>query len=183
MIKSGTKSKSVLVNMLIKRIKNLQLIIEDANEVLAACRFLTQNYEKIRNSMHFGQYLQIVESRFIFHFDRYDKPIHIPESDSNRINTSLFKTMQLSDFGSIPKVDINSHKAITDTLNTLKERLIILTKLSPYNDPPSLYYYDDSDTRYGLNSDYEKIFNNPVYDESLIEKAWAAIIIEEVHKL
>jgi hypothetical protein len=96
--------------------------------------------------------------------------IHVRYLNKYECDLTLLKNVPISDLTSIPVFNLDCRDNLDKTIEIYPLRTKSIADISGL--------VIRSITVHTFN----EVLDNPIYDNSLIEKAWAAIIVEEVHK-
>ena len=156
-IKPGTKSKSVLVHMIVRRILNLQWDVYECNKILES---YAENWKFLQK--HDVENIWYVNKVLDSHY------LHKYECD-----LKLLKNLSIFSLTKIPVIDLNSRENLDKTIEIYKLRWNTIVDISFASKVMSRELVSVKN--------FNKVFKNPVYDDSLITRAWGQIVIAEIH--
>lgn len=144
--------------MLILRIKNLELYVEAMNEMLEIYFHFSKNHECATHSM-------------------------FQTSVLGPYNLELLQQTSEKKFLKIPIINLNT-KIRIEKINKIidkRRQAIIDVSFNPSSLIKKFSILETSSGYLALIRGFNEIFDNPIYDDSMINQAWGMIIMERIH--
>lgn len=158
----GTKSASVLVHMLVRRILNLRWDVNECNKALEAYIYAWKLCQE-----HQLQTMFFINKAL----ESFDEDYHYVKK--YECDLKLLKDLSIFSLTKIPVLDLNSRLNLDKTLEIYKLRWNIIVDVSFASKVMSRELMSVKN--------FNKVFSNPNFNDSLITRAWHQIVVAEIH--
>jgi hypothetical protein len=156
-VKLGTKSESVLIHMLVRRVLDLRWDVVECNKILQA---YSENW-KLLKTHDLKKHWYFSKTKNFHYLEKY------------QCDLTLLKNLSIFNLTGIPIIDLNSHENLDKTIEIYKLRWNTIVDVSFASKVMSRELVSVKN--------FNKVFKNPVYDDSLLTRAWGQIIVAEIH--